>query len=598
MEVYMSRKNFKKKKSVNPSKVGDRSQVTSDRESKSDTRSEMETRSEVSSKQETSARAGNDPAWYAREPQLLFDSANLPWSDAFGSPLKLFDGNVSASKMGSVKVTPVSTDLQDYAESIPGIWTSYCVPSIGYTKDRNDPINQMANQLYTQVRYANSGRKNYDPADLLIYTLTIEEMYSFINWCRRLYAYCFMYSQLNMYLGRSMLVANGVNPEDLKMNLANFRMWLNTFITNVSSYVIPSDVTYIQRKLFMYAGYYIENPYGNIKDQLYQFAPLGFYTFTLDSGSKGALQIAYLKGNSVSDVKTAFDSDSKRLTASDIMVFGNALLSKITGDEDFGLMSGDILKAFGDRIVGLDDQLPESGIIPVYDPYVLSQFKNTTIIDYRAMGIDASGTAVTISGLPAGSVTQDATGNIVSYQVVNNGTGGEETEDTYIQLQMRKVLSVENPQPGPGDVIEATRFTIGYRKQYSDVNDGCFCLESGTELVVLGSILTNSSNSSTSLEWVYNSVAVVTLSTSGTADYSDLVSLATPLGRFKFAPNLYMARIALTSTTAGSLVSYNLISNNDNYTTIGNNEIEKLHRCALFSLFFVPTVAKNINYSK
>lgn len=523
----------------------------------------------------------NDPAWYTRFPELAFGSGNLPYGEPFGSLMKLknITGVLAKSGTKGVVFDPDTTKFR----SVAGICSLVVHPSYGLSYDRNHPLNVAAQMFYTNVRYVNSGRKNYEAADLMIYALAISELYSFIMYCQRLYGYAFMYSQRNYFVGKSLIDQNGVNGYNLVANLANFRYWLNAFINKVSSFAVPADISLFARRIFMFAHMYTESTTTNIKDQLYQFVPQGFYKFMLDDSGKGKLSFQKFQ-----------DQD---YTVDGIMEYGENLLSNIFGDEDFGLMSGDIIKAYGSNIVGLVPLPEEVIVVPEYEEFVLSQFKNATIVgdDINFFGnTQITFTISTDSTVQnAGDICQDGKGNLVSINVLA-GTKVAPICST----AMEHMMSVTNPVPDINDNFEATRLMVGSAKV--DTNVFTFT-DSGTEkdyrrYIICGSdfitrvkearfIYDANGNNGTSLE--------VTTVGSNVVDHSlanmDLVALN---NQFKWSPMMWAIHFTATSDEVTTISDVELVSNVDNYTFVDNAILQRIHEAALLSLTFVPGVSK------
>lgn len=533
------------------------------------------------------ARSTNDPEWYARDPQLLLDSASFPYAYPLGDPI-LFDNGIPngtgfKAKHGN---NTLAWGIKSRS-AIPGICSLRAKPTIGWTLTRNDPANVCANAFYTHVRYVNSGRKNYDPADLMMYALTIADIYSFVFWCQRLYGYMYTYSQRNKYIAQALVEANGVDFNSMLANLANFRYWLNSFINKVSAWAVPADIAIFKRRSFMYANLYLENGDANIKDQLYQFVPDGFYRFGLDANDKGMLEYTILP-------------TVTPMTVADIMTFANNLIANITGDEDFGLMSGDIIKAYEGNIIGLATMPEEVFVIPVHDEYVLSQFKNANIMGSVSRGANAVD-LINLSTnyvVKSGDVYQDNTGNIICMEAMDHNTAVWTDE---LNLKRAKMISVASPTPGPADSIEASRLMIGYEQQiqgwvYDDDHTKVVpIMYSGTEIIV-SCIFSKFQEINSGLQLYHFAIGNQIVEFTGNSVVLGAAQLAFA---FKYSPQLIGAYITVDALGSGhdELQEVQQLSDIDNYTIIGTTEIAKMHECALLSLFFVPGVAKIVNYA-
>lgn len=525
----------------------------------------------------TNERATNDPEWYARDPRLLMDGANIPYNTPFGAGLDLFGGQRGTLPVNNnVEVSPSYTP-----HALPGICSLALKPSFGANATKNDPLNVCANALYTYVRYVNSGRKNYDPADLMIYAAVWGDIYSFIVWCQRIYQYAFMYSQRNYYVGKDLIIANRVDADNIISNLANFRYWINTVVNKVSSFCVPADIYYFKRRVFLYGNYYMENPYGNIKDQLYQFVPEGFYRFDFDARQAGKLSYTPL------GIGTGAGG---RLTLDDLINYFNVLMGNITGDEDFGLMSGDILKAYGiDKLIHLGSMGEDGGLAPVFDPYVLSQFKNASVYGEVFRGNPAS-TYNDDNGDSHvfGDLEQTTDGLLVSLESMDWVTNFKKCWYAH----SLKPISVEAPEPGVGDTIEATRLTAGLRYLFNN-----YVLSAGTEIVVEVKVTYHPANALSPN--IYSSTVNVSQISDVTAPVvvNDVILSDTlwMISMFKYCPIRMCYK--WTEPSAGQYVLTNaeIFGNMDNTTLITNTIIDRLHEIALLSLFYVPGVAKLIS---
>lgn len=523
------------------------------------------------------ASPSNDPDWYSLDLPMLMDAASMPYSYPMGDTIDMYSGAGSAGQVSF-------GDLKERT-SVPGICSLVTKMTIGHSRTKLDAANVCANAFYTHVRYVNSGRKNYDPADLMIYAMTISDIISFIMWCQRLYGYMFTYSQRNKYISRALVEANHVNADDLRNNLANFRYWLNAFINKVSAFVVPANIAIFKRRAFLFQGYYLENPDGNIKDQLYQMVPDGFYNFAL--ASNGAGMLSYKR----------IDRTGAFLNVSDLITMGEAMLAPIWGDEDFGLMSGDILKAYEGNIIGLAPLAADYMVLPIHDKYVLSQFKNATVMPTYTNA--EAGFTYSVDGLDffSGDINQDLHGNLVCSEIIaaNNTDSAEYQRRVYGAAVMSKICSVETPQPTPADTIEATRLMLNSELITAKHNN---IPEPMGELICGDAIITRVIYSSyyTDANAILHSkrddvrYSVIELDAGGLPTSAEFETLSLN-AMFWYAPILYSS----TEGAGGSVSHLRVRSNVDNYTLIGYNELKKMHECALLSLFYVPGVAKMIS---
>lgn len=497
---------------------------------------------------EDTTKSGNDPAWYASDPILLRDAASYPFSYVTGATAI---HNPAIWNEPSVTSKPV--------EQVPGIASLHVYPTVGTSVNATDPINVASQSVYSFVRHANSGHSNYDPADLMLYILAMANMYSFLVWCQRLYGYALTYDQRNRYIPKDLIRTNDVDADDLRTNLANFRFWINTLIAKMASFAVPATMSVFSRMSFMYSDYYIEGT--SIKEQLYQFVPEGFYKFGLDSASMGNLEWK------------PFDW-SKLMTTNDIMTYGEDIFNAIWSQEDFGIMSGDILKAYGDNIIKLS-QIPESyAMVPKFDPMVLTQIKNATLVRLTPKRIAQSDLD--------GSIIQTLTPTPYTVDDTFYSTANKLPSDVVplfnkamtLILKDYNVLTVDTDQPTPDVVMEATRLKVAY-----DSYKGWY--KCGTELVTKV-MLTSTPGVDVEVPPIVAGVF------SGNSEpMQPILNMIQVAKNFHFMPSIWIVKY-----DANNKLYVDSLFDVDNFTVLTTEDITKLHEAATINMFAVPSIGK------
>lgn len=570
----------KNNKDFKNSKTTDESTSTSE---------EASTDNSKSNKATNKPASNNDPEWYSRDNQLVIDAASLPYSEPLGDAPQMKSafglGNVS----GNSNFTFSSTG--EKASPFSGLMSVKTKASFGFNDDMKSPLNIAAQMLYSHVRVKNSGRKNYDSPDLMMYVASMADIYSFIVWCMRIYAKAFLYSQRNKYIGDAFMLAEHLNPSDFKQNLANFRYWLNSYINKIAAFAVPKDLAYFNRRVWMYSGIYLENPDANIKDQLYEFSPDGFYRFDLDDNKAGRLSYY-----TISDIL----GHGNPLQYSDIITIGNWLLTNVTGDEDFALMSGDIIKAFDGNIIMLSSIAEDPLLVPTYDEYVLEQFHNMRVYGGVLRGnnaIQITKYSDTDTKHRSGDVFQLASkGILCSYEMITHDDMAADYDvdvpSDFDALTMQ-VLDVNTPVPNPIDNMEISRLTVTGRtllRPSDNVGDpyyvGLTCgadIAVGIDVVYFDHTLNNVVSAVH-----FGSTALYASNSSYARNFKDLIRLRI----FKYGPMMKMYVVEPNEIISGVMVEGNI----NNYTIVDSNTIAKMHEVAMLSLLSVPGVAKLINH--
>jgi len=310
----------------------------------------------------------NDPAWYAQNAQLMSDVASFSYNFPVGSKMP-FDSN--------------NSEFINYG-SVPGIMTIHLAPRFGLIDEANDAMNVAMRNLYSFVRHANSGSTNYEAPDLMLYLALMDSCFSFIEVLKRVYGTLMTYSFTNRYFPLAAVRAQGFNFVDLQENIADFRAYINTLAVKIGSMCIPASMSYMARHMWVYSGMYYDTP-SDEKAQVYMYVPEAFYAFNHDVDGAGCATLVDFDRNSYrSKFVYPFTNDNvddRGWTFTDIVDFGNRLIDPILKEEDFNVMSGDILKAFGANNVYMVSTIPENyTVLPIYHQEVLNQIHNAALV--------------------------------------------------------------------------------------------------------------------------------------------------------------------------------------------------------------------------
>lgn len=384
----------------------------------------------------------NDWHWYAQNEQLLKDVASYAYGYALGGKYKTLG---IESPLFPEYTTP-SQNANSVA--LPGILALRLIPTIGYSDNANSPINICARNLYTFIRAANSGAKNYDSADLILYLTAMDSAYSYLSWMKRLYGLIGISNIENRYFPWAAVTAAGGIYSDLRNNLADFRAYINMFAVRLASMCIPNSMSYLRRHQWIYEGIYMDTDHP--KSQAYLFAPEGFHVFGLDSDGAGA---CLFKSFDAFGMDGSFDA---------IKRYGNAILGPIlngAGEEDFNLISGDILKAYGENGVYRAEMISEDYVVvPSYDLSALGQIQNARTMPF-IIGDTTNDHMF--------DFTQDASKNfLVSKPKVDlswcpRGASGGWNEGANVPMASiyrgNYLINTYNDNPGPADSMEYTR---------------------------------------------------------------------------------------------------------------------------------------------
>lgn len=515
--------------------------------------------------------ADNDPAWYAQNPQLLKDYASYP----FGYPL---GGQISGQN--SV-----------YTSAIPGVMAISFAPTVGVANSETSPINVAMRKLYSFVRYANSGAKNYDAPDLMLYVVAVDSARMYLEWMKRIYGVMMNYTAFNRYYPRALVEGMRGNFADLESNLADFRGYINQFAVKLNQLWVPRGFSYFSRHEWLCQHIYVDSN-TSAKAQTYFFTPAYFYQFTV-AGTPAA-------GSLVSKPLTS--TINATMSLSDMVNFGNALLNPLITNEDIGIMAGDILKAYGAGGVLQTTGISEDyRVLPEYSPEVQSQLENLMFADIN----NPSFLNVTQNTAIGGGFLQSKP----MVRIIGNkfGTPGDPVaagkqplaQAMLAPLAGARFLNMHTPSPRPEDVIVATRgmFTIDNSSvQYvaafmvtANVN-AC-----GSEIFTQTNIYTTAADGTLSVnslrasaDW---SVANAAQADNVAAAATTMAQNFTALEQFDWHPNVNIGLISGAPEDYAWSYSKLPFVDSDNYTFVDEQNIANMHALALLSEFTVPMVS-------
>nr|UUA79504.1 putative capsid protein [Picobirnavirus sp.] len=442
--------------------------------------------------------------------------------------------------------------------SVPGIMAFKTTIIPGCSEDNQSPINICAKNVYAYVRYVNSGHANYDPADLMMYILALDSAYTMVAWMRRIYGQLMLASQYNRYMLRCMIQSEGMDYDDLSQHIVDLRYFINQFQLKLGSFVIPKDFTFFTRHMWMFSNVYLDEP--NQKAQMYKFVPDGFWRYVEDEGPG----------------KLVFDSLTGVSTFADLVSYANTILNALASSEDCGIISGDILKAFGDdRIFKMDALLPEYLVLPVPNEEVLDQIQNLTITgpllmdpnyDFRVPTIWQS---TSLDGKTAGAL-------MFAPYTLSLG-------DILYAPSVDRLISVDNPVPSPATTMVATRLLA--MGEPETINNATYWKWSaiGSEMITGGLVYYWDKVSGFVGNYLDNTFAYQPRSI---INYASWLNYIAKVDCFDRHPAFYL----FTKDGNNSLFLSNLLFDISNYTFVSKDVMHRMHLTALLSMLNVPVM--------
>lgn len=480
----------------------------------------------------------NDPKWYTLDGALSRDVGTVVFNRPLGKALEFSDSNGQTRKY-----------------QVPGIASIYTVPSIGKCDMQNDPFNVAGFNIYTWLRTKISGTRSYDPADLMFYLQAMDSAYSYLAFMTRVYGIARVYSGVNRYVGDAMLQATGVSPADIRKNLANYRAYINSYITKLSAFIVPKTMHVFEKHFNMYSQIYMDYPLA--KSQFYMYVPAMLWKYE-EAAAGPRLRTTEVVG--------FWDTDHigfGTIPYEGLVERGNNIINALMSSEDCATISGDLLRAYEGDVWRLSPLTEDTACVPIHSEEMLVQIHNTKFIGTYILAVGGeSGVTPSIEGIePYQQVTEDE--NFVRwYPMVKKVSSSP--------LDFYAVCDVPYDNPSVEDVMVATRNLVSASDYGSYIAiDAC-----GTELCLDVAVWEYSSDGTTLTPTEYFKDSTGSGTTSGLAR----------LEKFNMFPNIPYV------TSSSIIVTGDLY----NPVILSDAEVYNLHNSALISLYGVPLLGQTV----
>lgn len=508
----------------------------------------------------------NDIAWYSKNPSLLNAAASLPYAYPVGDTLDLVNEQFNP---GALEV-PIN-------DRMPGILTLDVVPGPGVSNGEVNgdisAVNVAARDIYSFVRYANSGHSNYDPADIMMYMLAIDEIYMEIADAQRIYGVVNLINPQNRFVPKYLVQALGWDYDAVMQNLAQFRFFINSAAARVAALNMPMGFPYFDRHRWLFSNIYVDST--SPKAQILAFTKCMSRRYD-ETGNHGSALISTARSSGMTP-----EAWASRITV---------MINCVVGSEDCGIISGDILKAFGTDKCYSAQYMPDNYyVVPSYDEEVLSQFANATVYEgFSDVNIaqDPEINKGTIIYVPHAAVST----GIDHLGYANPAYG-------------RQILSFQKNVVSPEDTIVGSRLT-----SILDSTGSTFSADShkttarvrtcGSEFVA-GAKVWKLVRNEDQISCVPTSVPSFVFSfrdgtVAGFNPSGDPFTILSDISKFRFHTPVTVVNLSLKQ---GAIVSsdfngIHFIRDIDTYTVVGVPELHNMHEQSILSEFSTPITLK------
>lgn len=495
----------------------------------------------------TIGKFANDPQWYGSG-QLLKDVASI----AYGQPL----GVVNVTKGVIMEGSRAKLN-----KSVPGVLNIKFIPTIGsgeYGEENSATI--AARNIYSWIRHANSGSANYDAPDLMMYLLAVDSVYTLIGWAVRCYSLLRDAKAHNRFYPRAMLLSEGWSDSQIDatlQDLANFRSMINQTILRVNALRVPNVMPYYARHTFLVTNIFKDSAIK--KSSEIKFIPEYFYQY----------QESF---NRLEPKKADMTTGQRSLTDAFNNWFRQSLDALIQS-ESIGIMSGDILKAYGDSGLYFLNFVPDDfHIESIFSMEVLAQINSGYGI-FKTYSVDTS--SLYIRQLDNGVIYQgvEAVSNVVipGIRTTKFMDSERDTAQAIHDTVNNMCINMYRDDPTPEDTMVSSR--LMFKVAIGGSTDANFIRIStcGSEVISSFNISYYTGQDEAGLVTI-DLDSVYTMS-----DPTDLFNLET-LVAFDWAPHT-----VLYYKSGSNLVPVLDTMDYCNYTTISEKTLNGMHAIALFT---------------
>lgn len=499
---------------------------------------------------------GNHISWYVPDTNMLNDAGSIPFSYRVGDRMP-----------ASMRHNTTTQVYENTEYTMPGFVTAGFTPLYGDLYNAQSAGNVSSTAMYSWIRHANSGSRNYDSVDLMQYMIAVDNIFIGINHLQRIMGAAMYYNMWSTYAPQDLVEALGCKDfVNLISHMPGYRTRLNSIVLKISTLAVPSTLPIFQRH--SYLSSYLFADENNVRAQYYAFVPRALWAFEYDEDGAGILNLkpfATTDGHTIDELFAVVES----------------CVDTLYGNLDSGIMSGDILKAYGEGQLIRAGLIPQEILtVPVYDYEMLVQLHNATIWS------DLEATASGFSTYPC--IRQNNTDVVHGPYLVNDfrvkgafegAIGSSISAPTYLPFDIHGEINAEN-------VMRFTRLQ---------------CMVANTsatgglnyEFTRLASEIINDCS-----VWrkVWSDIGTYTLEKSSYRTFRQMIeqtaitnvdaALIVGASSFSLMPLIY-----IPLTTSGPETVYGFIGSLDKVTPIAQSNLEQLHTVAMLGEFNVPRMS-------
>lgn len=497
----------------------------------------------------------NEPSWYNSNDRLVQDAVKIPFTNQLGRPLEMGNDPLFTGIYG----------ISDY--TVPGIMVLQMVNTPGIAKNASDGVNLAASMIFQKMRKDLSTYASYSAADVIMYCLGIDSIYSQYANIARLFGLCGAYSSYNLYAPRDLICgAYGFSYaefENIVKNLNDYRARFNNLIFKASTLYLPVDFSIISRHSWLYSNYFLDTI--GRKSQMYIHRMMGFHKLNETLSNNG----------------TALEYIEHATTLSGLLDEFAVSIEMYRNSDSMLKIAADMRRAYQESSSWQLAYVDENFLIPPMpmDDHLRNQVHNLDIFPTAAYNeIKSKATKPEESLMGTWHVGQDVNKNIVVFQP--EYVKAKNDLDHYYEfapLMCNKLIDFNHEEVTSDDILEATRNVLR-----------CYASEIGNNVHIRP--VSCGADICVGLDFIRHS-------DSGTApEHLNLTSgLLNPVGEImRFFPTIECFASApyfftFIKNNEGTIIGTEPFCEFDNYTVVDPNVINLINNVVTCNMWSIPS---------
>lgn len=498
----------------------------------------------------------NEPRWYNANDRLVQDAVKIPFTNQIGRPIE----------MGNDPIFNGTYSVSNY--TVPGVMVLNMVNTPGIARDANDGVNLAASMLFQKMRKDLSTYATYSSADVMMYCLGIDSIFSQYANITRLFGLCGAYSAYNLYAPKDLVCsAYGFSMDEfdnIMKNLNDYRARFNNLIFKASTLYLPVDFSIVARHAWLYSNYFLDTV--GRKSQMYIHRMMGFHKLNETLSNNG----------------TALEYIEHAQTLAGLLDEFAACIELYRSSDSMLKIAADMRRAFQESSAWQLAYVNETFLIPPMpmDDHLRNQIHNLDIFPTWAYNeIKGKTPEPTQSFFGTWHISQDVNKNVVIFQpqVTKAKTDADSYGDFGI-LMCNKILDFNHEEVTSDDLLEATRNVFRCYATEDSGNYNFGLSSCGADVCVGLDIVQHSNSGGAPSTFHYGSGRLTATGTS--------IRLFTMIETFDSAPYIFAF---IRSDSDGSVIATEPFCEFDNYSVVDPNVITTLNNVVMCNMWSIPS---------